>query len=171
MGRKIFAVLLVIISFLLQSTLFSQFTIGGVCPNLLMIAVSALGFKEGKRTGIYAGFFSGILLDISIGSFYGLNALLYMYMGYLCGYLKKYVYTKDLKMPIFFIVSSDLVYSIFFYLIAFLLNGKFHFLFYLKSIMIPEAIYTALMACIIYPLIQWTLAYFDRREKGEQPIV
>lgn len=171
MAKKLFAVLMVVISFLLQSTLFSQFTIGGACPNLLMIAVASLGFSEGKRTGIYAGFFSGILLDISFGSFYGMNALLYMYCGYLCGYFKKYIFTKDIKMPIILISFSDLLYSILFYFFSFMLNGKFHFIFYLKNIIIPEVIYTTLIACIIYPLIHSITAYIDRKEKGEQPIV
>lgn len=171
MKKNIFAVCMILCCFLLQSTLFSQFARGGVCPNLLIIAVSTLGFNEGKKTGLLAGFFSGILLDISFGFFYGFHALLYMYVGYFCGFLEKYVFTKDIKMPILFIAICDFVYGILYYFFAFLLNGKFHFIFYLKNIIIPEVIFTVIMTCVLYPLFYFVIHWIERKEKGEQPIV
>ena len=171
MRKNIFAAFTIFVCFILQATLFSQFTVGGIRPNLLMIAVASLGFWGGKRTGIYAGFFSGALLDISFGYFYGLNAMLYMYAGYFCGYLKKYIYSKDIKMPLLFIAGSDLTYSLVYYFLVFVLRGNFHFAFYLKNLILPEMVYTTIMACLIYPLLHMMMMYLDRKEKGEQPVV
>ena len=78
--------------FLLQSTLFALFSVGGIRPNLLIIATASLGFLGGKRTGIYAGFFSGLLIDVGFRSVYGINALIYMYIGFTCGSLKKVLF-------------------------------------------------------------------------------
>lgn len=171
MKKKIFAAVTIFVCFLLQSTLFAQFAIGGIRPNLLMIAVAAFGFLEGKRTGIYAGFFSGILLDVSFGYFYGLNALLYMYVGYLCGYLKKYIFSKDVKLPLLFIVCSDLLYNVVYYILAFVLRGHFNVMYYLRSIILPEVVYTTVMACILYPMISFVMKYFEVQEKGDQQVV
>lgn len=171
MKKKIFEALTIFVCFLLQSTLFAQFAIGGIRPNLLMIAVAAFGFLEGKRTGIYAGFFSGLLLDISFGYFYGLNALIYMYVGYICGYLKKYIFSKDVKLPLFFIAGSDFVYNLVYFVLAFVLRGHFHFMFYLKNNILPEVVYTTVIACVMYPVIHFVIKHMEVMEKGEQPIV
>lgn len=171
MKKRIFAVFTILICFLLQSTLFSQFSIGGIRPNLLVIVVASLGFWNGKRTGIYAGFFSGLLVDISFGHFYGFHALLYMYIGYLSGYLKKYVFSTDIKMPILFIAAGDFLYSLTYYFLAFFLRGNFNFGFYLKNLIFPQLLYTTIMACILYPLFHIILKQLEKSEKGEQLIV
>ena len=158
--------------FLLQSTLFALFSVGGIRPNLLIIATASLGFLGGKRTGIYAGFFSGILIDIGFRSVYGVNALIYMYIGFVCGSLKKVLFPKDIKLPLLFIAVSDLCYNILYYFFLFFFRGKFNFVYYLKHIMLPEIVYTALLACIIYPFIHFVMRRIEVPEKkGEQTIV
>ena len=158
--------------FLLQSTLFALFSVGGIRPNLLSIATASLGFLGGKRTGIYAGFFSGLLIDVGFRSVYGVNALIYMYIGFTCGSLKKVLFPKDIKLPLLFIAVSDLCYNILYYFFLFFFRGKFDFTYYLKHIMLPEVVYTALMACIIYPFIHFVMRRIEVPEKkGEQTIV
>ena len=171
--KKIFASGLFIISlYLLQSTLFSMFSIGGIRPNLLIIATASLGFLGGKRTGIYAGFFSGLLIDIGFSSVYGLNMLLYMYIGFLCGTFKKVLFPKDIKFPLLFIAGSDLIYNIVFYFFRFFFRGRFNITFYFFDIILPEVVYTTIMACIIYPVIHFVMKRIETPEnKGEQTIV
>lgn len=158
--------------YLLQSTLFAMFSIGGIRPNLLIIATASLGFLGGKRTGIYAGFFSGLLIDIAFRPIYGVNALLYMYIGYICGLFKKVVFSGDIKMPLLFIAGSDFVYNIAFYFFHFFFRGKFEISYYFTKIILPEMVYTTIMACIIYPLIHFVMKRIELPEKkGEQTIV
>ena len=64
MKKAFISGLFILCLYLLQSTLFAMFSIGGIRPNLLIIATASLGFLGGKRTGIYAGFFSGIFCRI-----------------------------------------------------------------------------------------------------------
>ena len=172
MKKAIVSGLIIFCLFLLQSTLFALFSIGGIRPNLLIIAVAALGFLGGKRTGIYSGFFAGLLIDISFRSVYGMNALLYMYVGYICGLFKKVLFPKDIKLPLLFITGSDFVYNILFYFFQFLFRGKFNFGYYVKSIILPEIVYTAIMACILYPFIHYIMKRIEVPEKkGEETIV
>lgn len=172
MKKAIASSIFIFCLFLLQSTLFALFSIGGIRPNLLIIATASLGFLGGKRTGIYAGFFSGLLIDICFRSFYGMNALLYMYVGYACGALKKVLFPKDIKLPLLFIAVSDLAYNILYYFFLFLFRGKFEFGYYFQHIMLPEVVYTAIMACIIYPFIHYVMRRIEVPEKkGEQAIV
>ena len=119
MKKVFFSGLLILCLYLLQSTLFAMFSIGGIRPNLLIIATASLGFLGGKRTGIYAGFFSGLLIDIAFRPIYGVNALLYMYIGYICGLFKKVVFSGDIKLPLLFIAGRDFVYIMAFYFFYF----------------------------------------------------
>jgi len=158
--------------YLLQSTLFAMFSIGGIRPNLLIIATASLGFLGGKRTGIYAGFFSGLLIDIGFRSFYGVNALLYMYVGFACGSFKKVLFPKDIKLPLLFIAGSDLIYNLAYYFFHFFFRGKFEISYYFMKIILPEMVYTTIMACIIYPVIHYVINRIELPEKkGEQTIV
>ncbi len=172
MKKAIVSGMLIFGLFLLQSTLFALFSIGGIRPNLLIIAVAALGFLGGKRTGIYSGFFAGLLIDISFRSVYGMNALLYMYVGYIGGLFKKVLFPKDIKLPLLFITMSDLLYNVLFYFFQFLFRGKFEFGYYMKTVILPEIVYTAIMACILYPFIHYVMKCIEVPEKkGEETIV
>jgi len=172
MKKVIMSGIFIFCLYLLQSTLFAMFSIGGICPNLLIIATASLGFLGGKRTGIYAGFFSGLLLDIAFRPIYGVNALLYMYIGFVCGSFKKVVYSKDIKLPLLLIAGSDFVYGLAFYFFYFFFRGKFEISYYFLKIILPEVVYTTIMACIIYPVIHFVMTRIELPEKkGEQTIV
>lgn len=171
--KKIFSgAALIFVCFLLQSTVFAQFNIGGIVPNLLIIVTASLGFLCGKKTGIIVGFSCGILMDFFLGSVYGMNGLLYMYVGYCNGLFKKILYPKDIKLPLVLIAGSDIGYGVFFYFFRFLLRGKFDFPYYFTQIIIPETVYTTILACLIYPLIHSIKIRLDEKEKkGEQSSV
>ena len=172
MKKAIFASITIFCCFLLQTTLFAMFGIGGIRPNLLIIATASLGFLCGKKTGIYTGFFSGLLIDVCFRSVYGTNALIYMYVGYSCGMLKKVLFPKDIKLPMLFIAVSDIVYNLLYYFFYFLFRGKFDLLYYFQHIILPEVVYTTLMACILYPVIHFAVNRIEAPEKkGEQTIV
>ena len=172
MKKAIISSIFIFCLFLLQSTLSSMFGLGNIRPNLLIVATASLGFLGGKRTGIYAGFFSGLLMDVCFRSVYGMNAMLYMYIGYVCGMLNKVLFPKDIKLPLLFIVISDMSYSILYYFFQFFFRGKFNFGYYVRSIMLPEMVYTAITACILYPVIHYIMRRIELPEKkGEQTIV
>ena len=81
MRRKISVFLIIVVCYLLQSTVFEALSFASITPNLLIVAVSAFGFMRGKKEGLIIGFFCGLLLDIFTGSVLGFYALIYMYIG------------------------------------------------------------------------------------------
>ncbi len=165
MKRFLFSVLLIILSFVLQTTLFQALSFGGIVPNLLIVLTSSYGFMRGKKAGLLTGFFSGLLYDIFFGSVLGLNALIYMYIGYINGLFHHIFYPDDIKLPLISIFVSDLLYGITYYLLLFLLRGRFHFSYYFVHIIIPETVYTILITLLFYPLILWIN---NKLEQSEQ---
>ncbi len=57
MRRKISVILIVVICFLLQSTLFSALSFASISPNLLIVVVSSFGFMRGRKEGMWIGLF------------------------------------------------------------------------------------------------------------------
>lgn len=172
MKKTLVSIAFIIVCFLLQSTLLSQFSIGGIVPNILIIVTASLSFLQGRRPGIFIGFFCGLLVDIFFGNIIGFYALLYMYVGYINGLFKKILFPEDIKLPLMLIAGSDFTYNIICYIFLFLLKGNFHFFYYLLHIIIPEVVYTTVLACILYPLIHVIYRKLeDSEKKGEQTIV
>ncbi len=171
MLNTIASVVFLIISFLLQSTLFSTFSVAGIVPNLMIIVVASIGFLVGRKYGLLVGFAAGLLMDVFFGSLVGIYALFYMYMGYLNGLFKKILFPNDFKLPIMLIVGSNLIYGHCCYIVFFLLRGDFNYLYYLRKIIIPETAYTTLMACILYPVIQFTFRKIAAHEEKAEEII
>lgn len=164
MLRKVLTVILILICFVLQSTVFRSLSFAGIVPNLLIILTSAFGFMRGDNEGILIGFFCGLLSDIFFGNILGFYAMIYMYIGYLNGKFNRIFYPEDIKLPIALIVVSDLSYAMLCYILMFLLNGKFHFLFYIKNVILPEVVYTIVVTCILYPIILFINNKLEQQE-------
>ena len=144
MKRNIIMVLTILISFVLQTTVFQFFNFGGIAPNLLIIVTASYGFMLGRRYGMVVGFISGLLMDIFYGSVLGFYALIFLYIGAGNG---------DIKLPLALITVSDLLYSFVCYVLLFLLRGRFQFGFYFKNVILPEIVYTIFVTVFLYPVI------------------
>lgn len=164
MKKSLVSFAFISICFLLQSTLLSQFKLGGIVPNLMIVAIAATGFLLGPNEGMWFGFSFGLVTDIMFGSIIGLYALLYMFVGYLNGAGEKYLFSHDIKLPVLLIMVTDFVYSNICFFLFFVLKGKFDYWFYLRSIILPELIYTTVFACMIYPFIHFIFEKIDKAE-------
>lgn len=168
MKTKIAAVLMVIICFILQSTVFQTLAFGDICPNLLIILTASFGFMHGRKYGMIVGFFCGLLNDIFFGSTIGLQALIFMYIGYGNGLFHSIFYQNDIKLPLVLILASDFIHGIVYYLLKFLLNGRFDIGYYITKIIFPEIIYTIAIAIIFYPIILWTSKLCNTEKGSDQ---
>ncbi len=153
MYRKAVMVLLILIVYLIQSTMIRILPMGGVAPNLLIILTSCFGFMRGKNDGMFVGFLSGIIIDVLFGNLIGFYALIYMIIGYLNGFFASIFYPEDIKLPVALITSSELVYCFLVYVFRFLIQGKIRFGYYFLHIILPEIVYTIFVTIIIYKII------------------
>lgn len=167
MKRKITAILLVLFCFLLQTTLFHALAFDGIIPNLLIILTASYGFMRGKKAGLLTGFFCGFLLDVFFSNVIGFNALIYMWIGYMNGSFRKIFFPEDIKLPMFMIVVSDLLYGFMSYFFFFLLRGRFSIDYYLLHIILPEIVYTVFISMFLYPLILVLNNWLEKREREE----
>ncbi len=153
MLRKFVVALFVLVSFILQCSVFNHIAFAGIIPNMMIVLTASCGFMGGEKEGLVIGFFCGLLNDVFFGSFLGFYALVLMYIGYLNGKFSRIFYPEDIKLPIALIVTSDLSYGTLCYLLLFMLRGKFQFTYYFLHVILPEVLYTVLVTLFLYPLI------------------
>ena len=163
--RKIIVAILIIVCFILQSSVFTELAFAGIIPNLMIILTSSFGFMRGEKAGLLIGFFCGLLSDIFFGDFLGFYALLLMYIGFMNGKFCGIFYPEDIKLPIALIVVSDFSYGILCYILQFLLRGRLNFPYYFARVILPEALYTIVVTIVLYPLILLVNEKLEAKEK------
>lgn len=172
MKRNIAMVCVILIGFVLQTTVFQSLSFGSIAPNLLIIITASYGFMFGRRYGMTVGFICGLLMDIFYGSVLGFYALIYLYIGAANGVFRRVFYQNDIMLPVALITASDFIYSLVCYVLLFLLRGRFQFDFYLKDIILPEIVYTIFVTVFLYPcILLLNIALEDTEKRGDRKIV
>lgn len=174
MKRVIVTGLLVLVCFLLQTSVGPWIAFGGIIPNLLIILTASFGFMHGEVTGMMTGFFCGLLLDIFAaygggtgnGDMLGFYALLYLLCGYLNGKCHQMFYPEDIKFPLMMITASDLAFNFVCYVVMFLLRARMDLQYYLLHIILPEAVYTIIIAFVFYPFFLWINRRLEKADRG-----
>ncbi len=153
MRRKLVIAVIIIACFLLQCTVFKSLAIASISPNLLVVVTVAFGFMRGKKEGLFVGFFSGILIDLMFGSVLGFYALVYMFIGFLNGFSRKAFFPDEILLPLALIALSDFCNNLVTYFILFWFRGRFQFGYYLLHTILPELVYTMLIAILLYYIL------------------
>ena len=164
--------ILVIISYVFQTTCSYVLSMGVVAPNLLMIVVCSYALLRGKKEGMYIGFAIGILVDLFFGYYdvVGINAFLYMMIGFMVGLFHEILYLEDILIPISVVGVCDFTYNFIYYIITFLLRNKLDFGYYMRTIIKPEVVYTVFLTIFIYRLFMYLnkkLEAFEKRGEKE----
>lgn len=150
MRRTIVYFIAAAVCFVLQTTVFQALALGGIAPNLMIVFVASFGIMRGRKEGMFLGFFCGLLIDVYFGFFVGGYALLYMYIGYFNGMFKKRFYPDDIKLPMLLIGASDLMSNLAVFIAGFVFRRRFSFFYYLKTIILPEFVYTMVVTILLY---------------------
>ena len=138
MKRTIVISITILFTFLLQSTVLEKLSIGSICPNLILIFCVSMGLMRGRKSGLWTGFFTGLLVDLFYGSLIGFYALIYMYVGFFSGYAHQVCYDDDLTVPVILVGIWDFLYGFAVYALQFLLRGRLDLRMYLFRIILPE---------------------------------
>lgn len=163
--RILVIMLLIILGYILQTSVFTHLQLASVVPNFLVILTTSFGLIRGTKCGMYVGFICGLISDFFSGSYLGIYILLFLYLGFLSGLFKKQFYGDDLRLPLFLIGLNDIIYGATIYLIMFLTRKQFAFMYYLMNVMLPEAVYTVLVSILFYYLILRINQWFDKDDK------
>ena len=165
MIRKISMGILIFVTAMVQCLLFQVFEIASIKPNLLLIVTVSFGLMRGRTSGLLTGFFSGLTLDTMFPGQLGMQALIYMWIGYFSGYCYRIFYDDDIKTPLMLAFLGDLAYGLYMYIGTFLMRGRTQMGFYLTRIVIPEMLYTIMMTILLYRPLHGLNKLISRTDK------
>ena len=165
---NIVLILTAILLYILQSDLFTWFTIAGVMPNLFVIFVLFIGLFTNKTMATIYGLVVGLFLDLVIGTTVGINCIGLGLIGFLAAVFDKN-FSKDSRMTIMVMV---LVATATFEIISYLLNYIFistniEIINFIRILAI-ELVFNLILAIILYPLMQKAGYYIENEYKGNK---
>lgn len=82
MRRTLLLAAVIAVSLVLESTLLAHLRVGGVRPDLLVIAVIAVAMVNGPVTAAVFGFAAGLVADLLFANHVGVSALVYTVVGF-----------------------------------------------------------------------------------------
>ncbi|OPY55931.1 MAG: rod shape-determining protein MreD [Pelotomaculum sp. PtaU1.Bin035] len=147
---------------ILQTTILEYIALYGVKPDLVMLLVIFNGFLLGPREGAFLGFAGGMLEDLFSGSYIGLNALSNMVAGYFAGACGERFYKENtLVVSGVAFVSTAVGLSVN-YLLLLYLNIHVPLFHALLRVVVPTALYTALLVPFLFKRVISFLKTRDR---------
>ncbi len=171
MRRVIINAVIIFICYILQTSVFEMFRLADVVPNVLLILVSSTAMMRGQKEGMLVGFFSGLMLDVLYSPYLGLNAFLYMLLGFTGGYFQKVYYDNAVLLTAVLIGIQDVIYGVLMYIVMGVLQGHLHIWNYFSKIIIPEAVYTMGIGIILYAILLRVNRWLEKHEKGSVDFV
>ncbi len=150
MRKNLIMALLIIGTFLIQSTLRAVIPAQYTIPDLMLILTCSMGLMRGKKSGMLTGFFGGLLYDLFYGPLFGFTALCYLYIGYANGHLYKVFFDEDIRVPMATVGLSEFVYKLAVFIVEFVLNSRYRFGAYLSGTILPSVIASILFTILMY---------------------
>lgn len=149
--------IIIIINFILQSTVFQHIAILGVVPNTALIIIVSIALIKGEKIGGIIGLLIGFLQDVFFSVTLGANAFVYFFIGYCIGKAEQKVYKESVIIPIAFTAVSTVAYYLLYYIIMYFLAQKISFSFMFRNMGIKELIYNCVL---VMPIYKWFLKIF-----------
>lgn len=152
----------------LQSTIFRAFSINNAIPDMVLVLVIFYALLNGDRKGTVYGVMCGLLEDLYIGHFIGINSISKGITAYIVGRLGENVFKDNLIVGVFGVIGGTLLnYGLLFILslTSFEVFNLDHSIF---IDMIYQGIYNTLIAI---PMYVWYYRSSNRgllREAGER---
>ncbi len=148
--RLLYLLLIIILNFILQTTVFQSFSIDNVVPNTTIIIIIAFALLKGKKVGSFLGICMGLLQDIIFSEVIGVNALIYFFIGYLIGLVDNKVFKDNSWIVVFFIAVATIFYHFLFYMFMYFLGLEISFINMFKKVIAFELIYNIILSVPIY---------------------
>lgn len=162
--RIIIYFLLITGVFLLQTSFFPFLTGGNICPNLLLILISALGFIYGSFTGMLCGLYAGLLMDAGGNVPIGFYMLIFVVIGFINGLFTNYYYDDYLTLPLILTLISELIYNACLIVLRVLTLGSLDMKYSLIKIVVPEIMLSFLITLLLYRVILLINRSLDQKE-------
>lgn len=103
-----------IVAMVLQSTVMAGLTQNGIKPDLLIVLISVVGLVWGWRPALGLGALYGLLEDLLVGKFIGLNTAAKLVCGLVAGFSEKGIYKENMWAPVVVVFLASIAHDLVF---------------------------------------------------------
>lgn len=144
---------------LLQSTVFPNFTVLGVHPDVLLMVVTSWSLLRGAQEGMLWALIGGAALDLLSDAPFGACSLPLLAVSFVAGLGQRGILRLDLLIPILVIPAATLFYQTTILSLLKLFGWPVSWGEGLRHVVLPSMLVNTLGM----PLVYWLLRLLDRR--------
>lgn len=148
--RYIMSYLLLVIAYILQTTLIREIAIFRVAPSLVLVSVICFSLVNEPVSAATYGGIAGLLLDISSGRTIGFNAILLLYLALALVIFGQEFFHDTVRSATFLVVLATILYEVVFTFFNFAIFGNSSFWYMIARVVLVEAVYNGALAPFIY---------------------
>jgi rod shape-determining protein MreD len=145
---------IIVTALLLQTTVFAQFTLFGVRPELMYLVTILIAFLEGPAEGMVVGFAGGLAQDFLLNTPKGLEALTLTLLGYGIGLIRQYITSPSPLLPTVLVGVGTAAGVLFYEVLGFLLGQVQQPILYSIKIPLLTGLYGAVLTPFVYPILR-----------------
>lgn len=144
---------------MLQATVTGLFTLYGVKPDLVLLAVLVWTLLFGSRSSVNVAFVGGIWLDLFGGGPLGASSLALMCAAIVGGVGFRTLSRQNVIVPVVTVIAGSLTFYLVYLSILQLVNavgmfaGSLDFWPAVESIVVPATLYNTMLMLVVVPLI------------------
>jgi rod shape-determining protein MreD len=120
--KNIIFYLLLLVSFIFQSTVLQFVTVFGVVINITLVMLVVMSLQTNEIYGGTLGLMLGMFNDLLYYQSFGINSLIFLVIGFSLGSLSENVYKFDLLTNFYFTAAATVVFHLLFYVINYFLK-------------------------------------------------
>jgi len=150
----------------LQSILMNSISLNGIKPDLGLILIFFTGLIYGELDGIVLGLIIGLLMDLFSGGPLGPNIVSKTVLGWAGGMVCRTLLNVNAFFTLGSVFCLSLLNGLISFLFVFLITGGWEFWPSVRWVILPEALYNALLASVLFLLASQPIEAARQRSQG-----
>lgn len=151
--------LIVILALVIQTTIFTSWSLFVVVPDLILVLVVLFSLINGPSFGAKFGFAAGLGLDLLVGELIGLNALTKMIVGTVVGLLALRFFKENYVIPLLSVIAATVADQLFYALGMAVFGVAVPLRLLIEQILLPLVLYNGVLSLLLYV----RLYYFNKK--------
>ena len=172
--EKLIVIILLLVSYVLQFSI-DFFVLGNINPDFLLILTAYFALHRGEISGLWVGFFAGLLQDINLGGYFspvfsqakyyvGTYALPKALLGYTAGKFSPYFIKESNVMIFLLLLSLSIMKGIMVFVIVVIFHQGIDAR-VLLLVVLPEAIYTGIISIFWFKALKIVFPIYQKSDK------
>ncbi len=152
--------LIIVINYILQSTLFQAMEINGIAANFTLVLVIVITIIYGLASGLFTAVFAGLFVDAFLSMAVGINVFILVIIAVLISIVGRPLFTGN-KLTLFFMTAlSTTLYHLMYFFFMYFLNKGVSFGDVMTHIVPLEIILNSIVCVIVYQIVtKWIERY------------